>query len=176
MNGPGIASIIRHYRRHQDEADEACGYRFTPLGAWASSRAPHVFAFFRKVRLERYRLFLDLGSGDGLVTCIAGLFTRAVGIEIDRDLCRTAREAARHLLLEKVDFVCGDYLSMRIARADCLYVYPDKPLGRIEEQLSGWGGTLLVYGPHFPLKHFPPVQHLRCARERMTVYGHFPGN
>lgn len=168
---PSIAAVIRAYRKTQGEADESDRYRLTPLGAWASSRAPHVFAFFRKIHLERRGLFLDLGSGDGLVTCIAGLFTRAVGVEIDRDLCNTARRAAQELgLLEKVDFVCGDYLSMPIRKADCLYVYPDKPMARIEEALEGWRGTLLVYGPHFPPQAFQPVRRLRCARERLTLY------
>ena len=123
----------------------------TSLGAWATSRAPHVFSFFKQIDLGRYELFLDLGSGDGLVACIAGLFTHAVGIEVDPGLCNVAQRAARDLrLTERVGFICGDYLNLPIRHADCLYHYPDKPMDRLEDLLKGWRGTLLVYGPHFP--------------------------
>lgn len=114
---------------------------------------------------------MDLGSGDGLVTCVAGLFTRAVGIEADPNLCRTAAESVRLLGLDdRVEIVCGDYLSMNLQRADCLYLYPDKPFDKLEPCLSTWSGRLLVYGPHMSPRHLQPETHLRCGRERLQVY------
>lgn len=166
-------AIVRHYRRYysRPEYEEAGPYRLTALGAWATSRAPHVFYFFRKVGLSQYRLFLDLGSGDGIVTCIAGLFTRAVGIEIDPDLCQTARKSACLLGLgERAQFVRADFLTQHIRNADCLYLYPDKPFYALEELLAGWQGTLMVYGSHIPPKRMTPVQQLRRGREQFVLY------
>jgi hypothetical protein len=166
-------SIFSYYRKHYEalEASGSMPYRSTSLGAWATSRAVHVFYFFRNIGLSRYRLFIDLGSGDGIVTCIAGCFTHAVGIEVDRGLCSVAQIATRELNLDqRVSFICGDYLKQRIWQADCLYVYPDKPIHAVEELLPGWMGILLIYGPHFPPRHLVPVCDLRCGGDRLVGY------
>jgi len=168
-----FAKISRYYRSfYRDMRQNAVlPYRLTALGAWATSRAPHVYAFFRTLDLGRNRLFIDLGSGDGIVACIAALFTRAVGIEVDLDLCGAARKAARIAgISTRVEFICADYLDLRISRADCLYIYPDKPIARLERLLGGWRGSLLVSGPHLPPEEFAAVHRLRCGRETLTVY------
>jgi hypothetical protein len=159
------------YLHHQlDRSGQGC-YRLTVLGAWASSVADHVYHFFRELCLERHRLFIDLGSGDGLVACIAGLFTQAVGIEIDQGLCATASRSIRELdLQQRVVVVCGDYLSQHIRRADCLYLYPDKPIEALETMLAGWQGTLLIAGPHFPLQSFAPLKRLTRGRDQLVAY------
>ncbi len=165
--------ILRHYRHmHELLAHSGQGpYRITARGAWATSRIAHVYYFFKRLRLEKDRLFIDLGSGDGLVACVAGLFTRSIGIEADPGLCRTAVEAVRFLgLTHRVEIVCGDYLTMNLRRADCLYLYPDKPFEALERLLNPWPGRLMVYGPHIPPKHLIPERQLRCGRERMQVY------
>lgn len=169
-----FAAIARYYRelqRSSGVADAGLPYRLTSLGTWAASRIPHVFWFFRRMGLGRYDLFLDLGSGDGVVACIAGLFTRSVGIEVDTTLCGLAQRAARDLrLAERVNFVCGDYLTLPIHMADCLYHYPDKPMARLEELLANWRGALLIYGPHFAPRSFSPALKLDRGRERMVLY------
>jgi hypothetical protein len=168
-----FARIESHYQeryRRLDQSGEGC-YRLTCLGAWAASIPKHVYHFFRELGLERRQLLIDLGSGDGLVACIASLFTRSVGIEIDRCLCHTAKEAISELGLdERVAVVCGDYLTQQIQRADCLYVYPDKPLNELENLLNGWPGVLLVAGPHFPMHSFVPMQKLTWCRDELVVY------
>jgi hypothetical protein len=165
--------IANHYQQHYQKLEAAghAPYRLTRLGAWATSIASHVFAFFEHIDLTRYRLFLDLGSGDGVVACIAGLFTRAVGIEIDAELCSTAQQAVCHLGLEgQVAIVCGDYRSQHIWGADCLYIYPDKPVLEMETLLVGWPGSLIVGGPHFPPERFTPTLQFRIARDQMVLY------
>ena len=168
-----FSRIERHYReRYQrlERSGKGC-YRLTGLGAWAASVPEHVYYFFQQLGLERRQLLIDLGSGDGLVVCIAGLFTRSVGLEIDRWLCHAARQSIQALGLgERVGVVCGDYLTQRIRQADCLYIYPDKPLNHLETILGGWQGMLLVAGPHFPLNSFDPVQRLRCGRDELVAY------
>jgi hypothetical protein len=167
------SELIRYYKGlHgvQDEGGDA--YRLTASGAWAASRPAHLFYFFRKINLAAFKLFLDLGSGDGIVSCLAGLFTRSVGIEVDPELASIAGQAARVLGLEnRVDFVCGDFFTQRIQKADCLFIYPDKPVYALEEWLQGWRGTLVIYGPHFPPKRFSLKEKLRCGRETLSVYG-----
>lgn len=169
----GFAAVIRYYGSLRREIEQSGGlpYRLTALGAWAASRPSHVRFFFREVGLNRYRHFVDLGSGDGIVTCIAALFTRATGIEIDRELCSVAGRAAQDLNIEKrADFICGDYLTQNLHKADCLYIYPDKPVYELEKALDGWAGTLLIYGPHFSPVNLKMVQRLDCGKESLTVY------
>ncbi len=168
-------SILRHYRS-QYAAWEASGqrlYRETVLGAWASSRPEHLYYFFRGIDLSRFKLLVDLGCGDGVVACVASLFTHVVGIEIDADLCRAGRDASVVLGLEsRVDFICGDFTSQQITKADCLFVYPDKPLARLEAILTeaAWRGTLLVYGPHLPPERLKLWDRRSCGRERLVMY------
>jgi hypothetical protein len=173
VRGRSFAAIVRYYRELHGASGKVVTtpYRLTTLGAWATSRAPHVFSFFKQMELDRYELFLDLGSGDGVVACIAGLFTRAVGIEVDPELCGMAQRAGQDLeLTGRVGFVCGNYLHLPIWHADCLYLYPDKPMRDLEALLTAWPGSLLVYGPHFPLRSMAPIRRLACGRERMVLY------
>ncbi len=168
-----FARIARYYqKRYSAMEQEGDGpYRFTALGAWAASMAPQVFHFFQSIPLSRFKLFVDLGSGDGLVACLAGLFTRAVGIEVDERLCCESLRAARYLGMEqRTQFICADYLTQNFRQADCLYVYPDKPFYALEAMLDGWEGTLLAYGPHFPPKALVPVQQLQSGTERLVLY------
>ena len=168
-----FSRIDSHYReRYQrlEQSGEGC-YRLTSLGAWAASVPEHVYYFFQQLGLERRQLLIDLGSGDGLVSCIAGLFTRSVGMEIDRWLCHVARQSISALGLDdRVAVICGDYLTQQIRRADCLYIYPDKPLNYLETFLGGWRGLLLVAGSHFPVDSFDPVQKLRCGLDELVAY------
>ncbi|SPF47703.1 conserved hypothetical protein [Syntrophobacter sp. SbD1] len=168
------AEVIRYFQeRHGGPGDdaEALPYRLTSCGAWAASRPEHLFNFFKRVDLSRFRLFIDLGSGDGVACCTAGLFTRSIGIEADPFLVSRAAHAALDLKLQdRVGFICADFLTQRIQEADCLFVYPDKPVDAIEKSLQGWSGTLLIYGPHFPPKRFSPVEKLKYGRETLTVY------
>lgn len=164
--------MLRHfadrYRRH-----EATGgtYKMTSRGAWATSRPEAVLRFFHELALDRYRLFADLGCGDGVAVCGAALFTRAVGIEADPDLCRQAQENARALgLVHGTAFICADFLDLRLDPFDVLYIYPDKPLDSLMEKIRGWSGTLLVYGPHFPLRGRAPVGRFSWQRETLSVY------
>jgi hypothetical protein len=168
------AEIIEYFQRlHGQDGDygEALPYRSTASGAWAASRPEHLFNFFKRVDLSRFRLFIDLGSGDGVVSCTAGLFTRSIGIESDPFLVSRAARAARDLnLLSRVGFIRADFLTQRIQEADCLYIYPDKPIDALEKTLEGWDGTLFIYGPHFPPKRLSLMEKLRCGRETMSVY------
>ncbi len=151
-------------------------YRQTASGAWAASRPEYLLHFFEGLDLARFRLFVDLGSGDGVACCLAGLFTRVIGIESDYFLASQAQRAARALeLRERVSFICADFLTQTIQRADCLYIYPDKPLDAVEKVLGDWNGHLLVYGPHFPPKRLELQKKLKLGMETMSVYSYRRG-
>jgi hypothetical protein len=166
--------LIRYFRRLHGEwgsHGEILPYRRTASGAWAASRPAHLFNFFKRLDLSRFRLFIDLGSGDGAASCTAGLFTTSIGIESDPFLVSRASRAARDLRLrDRVGFIRADFFTQGIREADCLYIYPDKPVHVLEEVLAGWPGSLLIYGPHFPPKRYCLVEKLRCGQESISVY------
>lgn len=68
----------------------------------------------------------DLGSGDGRIVIMAArkFHADAVGVEIDKDLCRQSMERIRKLGLEKIaSIVNGDLLDQNYSSADLVTVY-----------------------------------------------------
>lgn len=68
----------------------------------------------------------DLGSGDGrIVIMAAGKFhAEAVGVELDKDLCKQSVEKIRKLGLEKTArIINGDLLKQNYSSADVVLVY-----------------------------------------------------
>jgi predicted RNA methylase len=68
----------------------------------------------------------DLGSGDGRIVIMAAqkFRARAVGIELDRDLCKISTDKIRKLKLEKdAQIVNGDLLKQDYSSADLVTVY-----------------------------------------------------
>jgi len=83
----------------------------------------------------------DLGSGDGRIVIVAAqkFHADAVGIEIDRDLCRQSLERIRHLGLERnARIVNGDLLAQNYASADLVTVYllPDSINNKVQPLLD----------------------------------------
>jgi tRNA G46 methylase TrmB len=68
----------------------------------------------------------DLGSGDGRIVIMAAqkFHAEAVGIEIERDLCKQSLDRIRKLGLEKTaHIVNGDLLQQNYSSADLITVY-----------------------------------------------------
>jgi protein-L-isoaspartate O-methyltransferase len=68
----------------------------------------------------------DLGSGDGRIVIMAAqkFHAEAVGIEIERDLCKQSMDRIRKLGLEKTaHIVNGDLLLQNYSSADLITVY-----------------------------------------------------
>lgn len=87
----------------------------------------------------------DLGSGDGRIVIMAAqkFHADAIGIELDKDLCRQSIERIRKLGLEKsARIVNGDLLNQNYSSADLVTVYllPDsinnKVLPLLDRQLK----------------------------------------
>ncbi|MGA2577416.1 MAG: methyltransferase domain-containing protein [Bryobacteraceae bacterium] len=86
----------------------------------------------------------DLGSGDGRIVIAAAQKFRAdaIGVELDKDLCRQSLERIRKLGLEKTaHIVNGDILKQDYSSADLITVYllpnsNDKVQPLLERQLK----------------------------------------
>jgi predicted RNA methylase len=83
----------------------------------------------------------DLGSGDGRIVILAAqkFHAEAVGVEIDKDLCRQSAARILKLGLEKnAHIVNGDLLKQNYASADLVTVYllPDAVNNKVQPLLD----------------------------------------
>lgn len=163
--------IYKYYAELYKIHDEV-PYRSTSGGMWAVSRPVSIYYFFQKLNLQGRRLFIDAGSGDGVVVAVASIFTNAVGIEIDPELCTLAAQAYRTLDLANASVICGNYLTLNIYYADTIYIYPDKPFDPLADLLKSknWSGELWVYGLHFPPRGWTLRATETAGRDRLCVY------
>lgn len=120
--------------------------RDTEVGIWGISVSDNVFNLFKKINLQKYKNFLDLGSGDGKVVLIASLFTKATGIEFDKELYEKSIEIRDKLGL-KADFIKGNFLDYDWNKYDIIFINPDKGFhkGTEEKLLRELNGKLFVY-------------------------------
>ncbi|MBS3105890.1 hypothetical protein J4234_06570 [Candidatus Woesearchaeota archaeon] len=110
--------------------------RSTSKGFWNASITGEVYESFKKLKLNKFKNFLDIGSGDGKVVLIASLFCKnAEGIEIDKNA-----------VFHNKDFFGHDF-----SKYDVLFLAPDAPLERGLENklLKEMKGKLIHYGHHF---------------------------
>jgi protein-L-isoaspartate O-methyltransferase len=116
----------------------------TSAGYWAASDPKVLLDLFRKVNLSKFKHFLDLGSGDGVVVAVASLFTESAGIEIDKSLHDDAMQIRTRL---KLDYVLQniDYLEADFSAYDVIFINPDNHFHKLEKKLvEEFKGTLVV--------------------------------
>jgi hypothetical protein len=144
--------ILDVYSEHEKELQQQGKnlYWDTDKGIFGTSRMRAVYEFFKKIKLEKYKNFLDLGSGDGRIVLIASLFTKATGIEFDLKLHRKAEEIKRRLGLD-CTFIKGDYMQQDISQYDIIFINPDKGfIWGLDNKLSlELKGELYVYNEVF---------------------------
>ncbi|MEK6892421.1 MAG: class I SAM-dependent methyltransferase [Nanoarchaeota archaeon] len=124
----------------------------TEKGFWNASIADEVFESFKKVKLNKFKNFLDIGSGDGKVVLIASLFCKnAEGIEIDDILHHKALEIQSKLKINNAAFHNKDFFEHDFSKYDVLFSAPDAPFERGLENklLKEMNGKLIHYGHHF---------------------------
>jgi protein-L-isoaspartate O-methyltransferase len=83
----------------------------------------------------------DLGSGDGRIVIMAAqkFHADAVGVELDKDLCRQSLDRIRKLGLEKTArIINGDLLEQNYSSADLVTVYllPDSINNKVQPLLD----------------------------------------
>jgi protein-L-isoaspartate O-methyltransferase len=105
----------------------------------------------------------DLGSGDGRIVIAAAqkFHADAIGVELDKDLCRQSLERIRKLGLEKTaQIVNGDILKQDYSAADLITVYllpnsNDKVQPLLERQLKK-GARVVAHD--FEFRGWTPVK------------------
>jgi len=98
--------------------------RDTEKGIWGPADLETCFKFFKKIKLNRFKNFIDLGSGDGRITFLASLFTSSTGIEFDPDLHQVAQKINNKLSL-KANLIQGDFLKHDLKDYDFIFINPD---------------------------------------------------
>ena len=124
----------------------------TSKGFWNASSADSIFEAFNKIKLDRFKNFLDIGSGDGKVVLIASLFCKNTeGIEIDSFLHSKAVQIQDKFGLKNTRLHNRDFFEHDFSKYDILFLSPDAPLERgLETKLAKeLEGKLLHHGHHF---------------------------
>lgn len=124
----------------------------TSRGFWNASISDEVYETFKRIGLQKFKSFLDIGSGDGKVVLIASLFCRnAEGIEIDNFLHNKAEEIRNKFGVRNAVFHNKDFFGHDFSKYEMLFLAPDSSLDKgIESKLlKEMKGKLIHYGHHF---------------------------
>lgn len=119
----------------------------TQKGLWGAAITDHLFEFFKEIKLQNYKTFIDLGSGDGKAVLIAAIFgLKAIGIEFDDDLIKHANNFKKKLNI-KAEFIKADFLDIDLSKFDIIFINPDKEFNyRFEKKiLNELNGRFFVY-------------------------------
>ncbi|MBI2139424.1 methyltransferase domain-containing protein [Candidatus Woesearchaeota archaeon] len=146
----------------------------TKIGFWGPASISLAFEMFQKLKLQKFRSFIDLGSGDGRITLLASLFCNtAHGVEYSPELHEKAQEIALQAGISNAEFFNSDFHDHDISGYDAVFINPDKPMGRGTEEklLKELQGKLLVYGHHFHPETLKKEQEVSVDGCKVTVYG-----
>ncbi len=146
----------------------------TGVGFWGGAIADEVFETFKRIRLQKFRNFIDLGSGDGRVVLIASLFgVKAAGIEVDDELFKRSLEMQRKLNMPNAVFYNNDFFEHNFSGHDLLFCNPDQPMekGLEKKLLNEMNGKLILYGHHFHPKNLKKEENFTLNGTLVTVYG-----
>ncbi|MBU0535690.1 MAG: hypothetical protein KKE20_01900 [Nanoarchaeota archaeon] len=140
--------IVKEYEEFEGVTDRIL--KDTSHGFFVPTNLRLLFEFFKKIKLDRYKSFIDLGSGDGRVVMLASLFTRAAGIEGDEKLHKMALEMRKKLGM-KAELIHRDYLEHDITGYDAVYMYPDNNISYElnKKLLKEIKGDLLIFTDTF---------------------------
>ena len=145
----------------------------TAKGFWNAAVTDEVYEAFKKIKLNKFKSFIDLGSGDGKVVLLASLFCKnAEGIEIDKFLHNKAVEMQNKLGLRNAKFHNKDFFEHNLADYDVLFVSPDVPFERgLEKKLvKEMKGKLIHYGHHFHPKSLKKEDSFLINGTLVSVY------
>ncbi|MBI2647123.1 class I SAM-dependent methyltransferase [Candidatus Woesearchaeota archaeon] len=124
----------------------------TSKGFWNAAIADEIYLSFKKLNLNKFKNFLDIGSGDGKIVLIASLFCDNVeGVEIDNYLHNIAVNVRTKFGINNAVFHNKDFFEHDFSKYDVLFLNPDTPLERGLENklLIEMKGELIHYGHHF---------------------------
>ncbi|MBU0535560.1 MAG: methyltransferase domain-containing protein [Nanoarchaeota archaeon] len=145
----------------------------TSLGYSGSASADTIHEFFKKIGLDKYSSFADLGSGEGKVVLIASLFTKSFGIEIDEELIGISNNIKKKLKLDNAAFLYGDFLDMDLTDYDILFINPDQPMYEAEKKLRRemtGKQKLIVFGGLYKPLNMKLVKEFTVQNAKFFVY------
>ena len=145
----------------------------TEKGFWNASVTDELYEAFKKIKLNKSKNFLDIGSGDGKVVLIAALFCKkAEGIEIDDFLHHKALQIQDKLGLRNIMFHNKDFFEHDFSEYNVLFLAPDAPLERGLEKklLKEMNGKLIHYGHHFHPKNLKKGDSFMVNGTLVTLY------
>jgi len=117
----------------------------TSHGIFGVSSLDELYEFFQNINLQDAESFVDLGSGDGRVVFLAALFTKATGIEADKELYEISCKIKEELQID-CTFINEDYAEQDLSHHDVFFTYIDHAWPKkLEEQLKKCAGTLYSY-------------------------------
>lgn len=129
----------------------------TEFGFWGTTNMNDAYTFFSRIRLDRFKGFVDLGCGDGRVILIASLFTNAVGVEGDKELVDIGNKAIVELAIPSgfaATLKHKNYYEEDLSRYEVIFMFPDRRFDAVMmgKLLKEFKGYLFVYNR----VHSPP--------------------
>ena len=159
-----------YWKFEQELLRKGIAFKETEKGIWGSVSCDEILEIFKKINLNKYKNFLDLGSGDGRVVLIASLFTKATGIEYDRELHEKAEEIKKKLGIN-AELINGDYMDYDLGKYDIIFINPDKNFKEIEGKLmKEFRGVLVVYNNIFLPRFLKKKRVLWVEQKPVYVY------
>ena len=126
--------------------------RDTEKGIWGPADLDTCYKFFKKIKLQNFKNFLDLGSGDGRIVFLASLFTNSTGIEFDQDLHDVAVQIKDKLSLN-ANLIQGDFFKHDLSKYDIIFINPDNGFHKgLEDKLikeMNYKARLYIYNNIF---------------------------
>ena len=136
-----LQSIADEYRLLSDEMLKKRAFmKPTSIGYFAGARLDDIHDIFEKIHLEKYKKFIDLGSGDGRVVLMAAAYTNADGVELDDELFSTAlrmqKKLGKYAALKKAVFHKKNYMTdLHLGEYDVIFINPDNPMYELGKKL-----------------------------------------
>lgn len=130
---------------------------------WVPTDADYVDTFFELCPLSASDVVYDLGSGDGrlLLAAAAKGAGKCIGIDIDCDLVRISRKAAKSKGIEnKITFIEADVTAVDLSAASIIFCYLHSTASaalkpKFEKELKS--GTRIVM-ESFPVMGWKPAK------------------
>lgn len=104
-------------------------------GPYIPSHQDEIEELLRNLKLEKGKVLIELGSGDGRVVRIAAkkYGIKGIGVEMHPLVCMWAKFLGRN---ENVKFICGSFFDMKLPEADYYYIYlTPKGTNQVGEQI-----------------------------------------
>ena len=146
-----------------------------------------ILEIVKQTNLSPHDVFVDVGSGLGVVPTLVSLLSgaAAIGIEVQPSYCRHADECVRRLNLSNVRFICQDARQADFSVGTVFYMYtPFKGamLQQVLERLHAEGLRrrirLCTYGPivseAVPQPGLPAFERSQLARGPIAVFHSTP--